>query len=196
MANYQAIAAVSEGVIQLLRTNYKPELFNDTELDFKVYVAQDFASPMLAGVSLFPYRVFHNGTHRQPAGRMGVDGKRQKAQLPLELHFILTAWGRDPSLQNTIAGWMMRTMEDTPTLGPSLLNSIWPNVFSADETIEIVLGEMSTEDMFQMWDVLTERGYSLSVPYVARILRIESVLSNEESEVRSRNFGYGNLQEQ
>ena len=43
---------------------------------------------------------------------------------------MLTAWAEDPSLQNTIAGWMMRTLEDTPTLPSTLLNAVWSEVFA------------------------------------------------------------------
>lgn len=192
MATYQAVAAVCEGVIQLLRSNYRPEAFNLTELDFKVYTTQDFASPMNAGVSLFLYRVQLFGTHRAPAGRVGLDGRRQKTQLPLELHFLLTAWGKDSSLQNTIAGWMMRTLEDAPTLPAPLLNSIWASVFRADETVDVVPGELSTEDLMRIWELLSEHRYQLSVPYTARVVSIESDQTVAEADlVRQRHLVLG-----
>src|SRR5215813_3237760 len=113
MANFRAIAAVCDAVIYLLQTSYRPEDFNN-ELEFKVYLAKDFSKPMAAGVSLFLYRIFHNGSHRIPNGRIGPNGQRVRTQLPLDLHFLLTVWGKDASLQNTVAGWMMRILEDTP----------------------------------------------------------------------------------
>lgn len=123
MADYRAVAAVSEAVIGLLQSRYReaPQYFNN-ELEFQVYVAKNFSQPMASGVSLFLYRIYPSGTHRSPRGRPGPEGQQYRNQLPLDLHFLLTAWGQDPSLQHLIAGWMMRVLEDTPNLPPGLLN--------------------------------------------------------------------------
>lgn len=173
MATYRAIAAACEAVVQHLRSNYRPEQFGQIELDFKVYVAPDFSSPMQAGVSLFLYRLFVNGAQRSPPGRL-LSGGRAKTQLPLDLHFLLTVWARDASTQGAIAGWMMRTLEDAPTFTAAQLNATWPDVFRPEEALEIVAGELSTQDLLSMWDRLSERGLSLSVPYVGRVVLIES----------------------
>ena len=71
---------------------------------------------MEQGVSLFLYRVYHNGGARSPAGRTLPDGRRQRTRLPVDLHFLATAWARKASLQHEIAGWMMRVLEDNPVL--------------------------------------------------------------------------------
>ncbi len=175
MANYRAFTVVCEAVIHLLQTNYKPEDFNGNELEFKVYLTKDFAQSMTAGVSLFLYRIFHNGTHRSPGGRIGPNGHRHRTQLPVDLHFLLTAWGKDASLQHTIAGWMMRILEDTPILPVGLLNAVAADVFRPDETVELILAELATEDMLHLWEMLAQQNmYQLSVPYIARNVRIES----------------------
>lgn len=196
MATFRAIAAASEAVIRLLQSSYDSAFFDGNELEFRVFNAQDFTGPsMQAGVSVFVYRVMPEGTQRTPAGRMGPDGKRRRTQLPLEVHFLLTAWAQDPSLQNTIAGWMMRVLEDTPTLPAGLLNAVWADVFRPDESLEIVFGDLSTEDLFHVWDVLADRGYQLSVPYVARVIRIESALDQSAgTPVTERSLGFGSLQ--
>jgi hypothetical protein len=173
MATHRAIASTCEAIIHLLRMNYAPSDF-DKELEFKVYTSSDFLTPMDAGVSLFLYRVFVNGTHRTPAGRFDDNGRRQKTQLPIDLHFLLTAWGKEASLQHAIAGWMMRVLEDTPMLPAGLLNSGTPDVFYANETVEICPTELRTEDMLRIWETLTQNTYQLSIPYLARNLRIES----------------------
>lgn len=173
MATYLAISAVCEAVVQLLRTAHQTEPVTQIELDFKVYTTQDFSSPMQAGVSLFPYRVLHNGAGRLPVGRMTAGGQIAKPPVPTEVQFLLTAWGKDASLQNTITGWMMRTLEDSPLLTPGLLNAVWDNVFGREETVEVVPGEISTQDLIQLWEKLSDHGYHLSVPYVARVIQIE-----------------------
>ena len=195
MATIRAIAAAMEAVVRLLQSSYRPELFDGNELEFRVIGSGDFASGGIqAGVSLFVYRVVLEGTSRAPGGRRGPNGRVQRSELPLEVHFLLTAWAQDPSLQNTIAGWMMRTLEDAPTLPAALLNAVWPGVFRPDEGLEVVLGDLTTEDLFHIWDVLTERGYQLSVPYVARVIRIESALDGEPGvPAVERGFIFGSL---
>ena len=180
MATTSAISATTESVIRLLRSSYNPADFNNATLNFQVYVANDFLNPMDEGVSLLLYRIYHDGTNRNPPGRLQPNGQRGKTKLPLELHFMLTAWAKQASLQHEIAGWMMRTLEDNPVLYPSLLNSYKPGVFHPEETIEIALAQLSVEDMFNIWDVIIHHVYQLSVPYVARVVELESSLTEAE----------------
>jgi len=177
MATTSAISATTESVIRLLRSSYNPADFNNAALTFQVYVANDFQTPMDEGVSLLLYRIYHDGTNRNPPGRLQPDGQRSKTKLPVELHFMLTAWAKQASLQHEIAGWMMRTLEDNPVLYPSLLNSYKPGVFYPEETVEIALAQLSVEDMFNIWDVIIHHVYQLSVPYVARVVELESTLT-------------------
>jgi hypothetical protein len=177
MASTSAISATTESVIRLLRSSYNPADLNNAPLDFQVYVSNDFLTPMDEGVSLLLYRIYHDGSPRTPLGRMQPNGQRGRTKLPLELHFMLTAWARQASLQHEIAGWMMRTMEDNPIFYPALLNSYKPDVFFPDETVEVSLAQLSVEDMFNIWDVIIHHTYQLSVPYVARVVQLESTLS-------------------
>lgn len=194
MADHRAFAAVSEAVLALLRSNYQPEDFNN-ELDFRVFLARDFgSSPLQSGVSLFLYRVLPNGTYRSPAGRLDENGRRFRHQLAVDMYFILTAWGGSASLQHTVAGWMMRIMEDTPVLPAGLLNSVIPDVFQPDESVEVMLADLSTEDLLHVWETLVQNTYQLSVPYVARNIRIESRLLQGAGEpVQQRTFEYAKV---
>ena len=176
MATTSAISATTESVIRLLRSAYDPTEFNNAQLDFQVYVANDFLTPMDEGVSLLLYRIYHDGSPRTPQGRLQPGGQRGRTKLPLELHFMLTAWARQATLQHEIAGWMMRVMEDNPVFYPALLNSYKPDVFYPDETVAVSLAQLSVEDMFSIWDVMIHHVYQLSVPYVARVVELESSL--------------------
>lgn len=175
MATYRAISAVSDAIVHLLESQYSPDDFDGNSLQFKVYLARDFLSPMDAGVSVLLYRIYPNGTYRTPPGRLGPDGQRQRPMLPLDLHFLITAWAKDASLQHSIAGWMMRILEDTPSLPPGLLNHRLPNTFQSDETVELCLAELTTEELFRIWEVIVNNAYQISIPYVARNVRIESI---------------------
>jgi hypothetical protein len=173
MATHRGIESACRAVVELLRDNYDPSAFN-RDLEFTVLSTGGFESGLTAGVSVYPYRIMINEAHRTPPGRRGDDGELRNTQLPLDIHMILTAWAPEPSLQHSIAGWMMRTMEDHRVLPPGLLNRLTPGVFRDDEAVEILVGEMVTEDLLHLWELLGSGRYQLSVPYVARNIRIES----------------------
>ncbi len=191
MASYRAIGATCEAVIRLLQQSWQPALFDGANLQFQVYRTKNFAAPMDVGVSLFLYRVLVNNTQRTPPARPGPAGKLFRTQLPLDLYFLLTPWAKEASLEQEILGWMMRTIEDYPTLSSGLLNSLLPNVFAAEETVEVVPGQLSNEELFRIWDVLPN-DFQVSVPYVARIVRIDSELERREGGpvlIRELDFG-------
>jgi hypothetical protein len=190
MADFRAVSAISESLVTLLQSRYaeSASIFNN-ELEFKVYLAKDFAQPMTAGVSVFLYRIYANGTLRSPSARPTLQGEQYRNQLPLDLHFLLTAWAQDASLQHLIACWMMRMMEDTPTLPPGLLNEKFDNLFRPDEGVTLSLAELSTEELLRMWEVIVDNSYQISVPYVARAVRIDSsLLVTSAPGIRRRSF--------
>jgi Pvc16 N-terminal domain len=192
MADFRAIRSVGEALMGLFESSYRPADFNDIVADFRMFTSRDFTRNAITnGASLFMYRVYCNGTYRTPPGRIGADGKRMDTELPLELHFLITLWGGEASYQYELAGWIMRLIEDSPTLPASVLNSTTANVFRPDETVDIHHAELKTEDLFRIWDVLGVNAYQLSIPYVARVVNIESthVLGGEFDErVQERIF--------
>lgn len=179
MADYRAVAATCGAVVRLLEASYEPERFDGRELQFQVFTARDFANPFqnptADGVSLFLYRIYPNGVSRTPPGRVGADGRRLATRLPVELHFLLTVWAQHASFEHTVAGWMMRTLEGTPLLPAAVLNAGTPDAFRPDETVEVALAELRTEDLLRIWEVMGVNAYRLSVPYQARVIHIEAV---------------------
>jgi hypothetical protein len=173
VADARAVEAVCNTVVDVLDVAYRRAPF-EHNLEFKTYTAADFPQHMTAGVSLFLYRIMIDGTSRIPLGRRLPDGTRLDADLPLDLHFLLTTWGKDASMQYAIAGWMMRVLEDHPVLPAGELNRRVKDVFREDETVELVAGEIATEDLMRLWELIGPGSYQLSMPYVARNVRIES----------------------
>lgn len=194
MSSHAGIASALDAVVRLLRAAYRPEDFNGAVLDFQVYVSDDFTHPMEQGVSLFLYRLYPNGAARAPQGRLLPDGRRQRTRLPVDLHFMATAWARRASLQHEIAGWMMRVLEDHAVLSADLLNAPRPGVFSADETLTLSHTDLSVEDTFRIWETVIDHAYQLSVPYVARTVEIESLRTDGPyAPVQERVFAPGIL---
>lgn len=178
MADYRAALAVSEAIRGVLRGSYRREDFDNTDLQFEIYTSSDFtaaARPVENGVSLFLYRIYVNGVNRVPPGRIGFDGRRQRPQLPLELHYLVTVWAGQSTLQHSLAAWTLRTLEDNALLPAGVLNAGGRSIFRPEESVEICLAEMTTEDLFHIWEVLGANPYHLSVPYLARVVPIESL---------------------
>lgn len=193
MADFHAIQVTCEAVMRLLQESYQPELLGQSNpLQFEVYGTADFKSHMAQGVSLFLYRVHVNGSQRAPLVK-NPQGNIRRQLLPLDLHFFITVWAPQPSLQHAILGWTMRSLEDNPILTASLLNGVRDGVFRPDETVEVIPGQLTNEELMRIWDDL-DTEYQLSVPYMARVVRIESVQEVSEGEpVAERRFEYGVL---
>lgn len=186
---------VSEAVSGMLRLSYDQNDFNNPA-DFKVFTSRDFTENSITnGASVFVYRIFCNGAFRTPPGRIRDDGGRVDSQLPIEIHLLITVWGTQASFQNALAGWIMRILEDTPVVPASILNSSieGPPIFHPDETVDIILAELKTEDLFRIWDVLGLNAYQLSIPYVARVVKIDSIqLKSQEpgDPIQKRNLNF------
>jgi hypothetical protein len=186
VATTDAIFAVCEAITRILEGAAAVEAENlgldGLGLSFKAYHAGDFSdsdSPrhVTSGASIFLYRVLPNLAHRTPAGRLQPNGQRRRTRLPIDLHLLVTVWGSTPDTQNRLLGWVMRTLEDYPTLPASLLNLSRADIFEPNETVELVLGEMPNEELLHLWEVLGngETHYQPSLPYVARAVMLDSL---------------------
>ena len=195
MANHRAIQEACEAVTNILHVAYDAEraLPNPTlpaNLKFDVYLAKSFKEDahMKEGVSLFLYRVYVSANQRAARVR-DVTGRTLRPPLPLELHFFLTIWAESASMQHRTLGWAMRVLDDYPVLSASLLNASEPPVFDIEEAVEVIPGQLTNEEMMRIWDDL-HADYQLSIPYVARVVRIESRLEIIEGgqPVQRRDF--------
>lgn len=178
MADHRAISVVCEAIVRQLRSNYSSELFNQPRLEFKVCLASDLVSrsrTIRAEVTLFLYQVSPNAARRNAPPRRAGDGRLEPPALQLDLRFLLTAWAREANTQQALLGWMMRVMEDQPVLPAAVLNNIASPCFQPEETVEILLDELSSLDLIRIWEKSVRSPYQLSVPYVARNIAIASL---------------------
>lgn len=189
MANHQAIGAVAEAVTRLLEQSWHADLLSGIEPQFEVYHGKDFSTPMAAGVSVFVYQVSVDTVQRTLPPAL-PDHKRP---LPVKMCLLLTAWAKDASSEHALLGWAMRAIADHPNLSSGFLNSATAGVFDPDETVDLVPAELSNDEIFQLWQVLPS-SLQLSVPYVARVIRIESeVVQPVGPPVADRVFDMGAL---
>lgn len=193
MAGYRAFEAVTRSVVDLLRDSHRPDRFT-APLEFAVFGVEQFRDGLEAGVSVFLHRATINGTVRSPPGRRQADGTTRRPRLPVDLHLLLTAWSREPSMQHAIAGWMMRTLEDHPLLPVGLLNRALGPVFEAGEAVELVSDDLPNEEMLHLWELIGPDSYQLSFPYLARNIHLDSELDDVVApEVQERQGDFGSL---
>ncbi|HEX8690267.1 MAG TPA: DUF4255 domain-containing protein [Solirubrobacterales bacterium] len=191
MASYAGMAATSEAIVSLLERALPGSEFAGAPV--RLYRSGDFAAPMNEGVSLYLHRIDLNTSRRNAPWRLGDDGRRYRAALPLDLHYLLTAWGSDPVKQQRLLGWATRVLHDTPVIPAGLLNHAGPEAgtFGSDEQIELVWEALPHADLSEIWDV-AKANRQPSATYLARSVEIESkILLEEATEVQVRDLGFG-----
>jgi hypothetical protein len=131
----------------------------------------DTAAPIQIGspaLSLFPYRIDFNKAMRAAWSAVGsLDGR---SHLAVDLHFLLTPWADNAEYELRILGKAMQCLETRPILAGPLL---YPDVdWGPNETLQVVQEEIPTETLMRIFDSLPT-DFRLSVPYVARVVRID-----------------------
>jgi len=182
LATYHAIAATSRAIVGLLDDACPKTEFE--KADFELYHASNFEKPMAEGISLLLYRVTVNSTLRNLPPRLTPDGTRYRPSLPLDLHYLLTAWAGDPDQQQRLLGWSIRTLEDTPILPAAILNKYIdrPYTFRSDEAVELICDPLPLQDLLSLWDKLKPK-FQTSTAYVARMITIDSNLKITEADL-------------
>lgn len=188
MASYHAPSVLAQALIGLLEIHCPADLASGAS--FLLYKPSDFDQPMGNGLTLMLYRVAINSAQRNHPPRRLPDGRRLRAPLPVDLHFLLTAWGEKPEMQYLRLGWAMRFLEDRNTLPAGVLNAYAgaATVFADDESVELVCDPLALGDCLQLWDKLKTR-IPVSQTYVARAVLLDSEIElGEGGAVRTRGF--------
>lgn len=194
MATSQAIAATGQAIIALLANACpKPEF---AAARFELYQLIDFQTPMEEGVSLYLYRVAASGSRRNLPPTVGPNGERFRPPIPLDLHYIASAWAKTAVKQQRLLGWLIRLLEDVTILPVGLLNNTGPEpqIFKPNETVEVIMDQITLQDWNNLWST-TKANPPLSVGYVARMVVIDSTLALSDVPVQTREFGFGKAED-
>lgn len=192
MATYHAIAAVGQAIVGLLKDACPRDEFPNAQ--FELQSADDVTKAQLTeGVSIYLYRVMLDGAMRNRPPRLGLDGKRYRRSLPVNLYYLAIPWAKTALKQQVLLGWCMRTLEDVPILPSGLLNRDgFPDTFAIDEAVELFCEPLSLADINSVWDAFKPK-IQISAPYVARMVSIDSVVGVAETgpsaQTRAYNFG-------
>lgn len=133
--------------------------------------SSDAVASLISGptLSIYCHRVEINRTMRAAWAAVGAqDGS---IHLPLDLHFLLTAWDTDAQTELHMLGLVLQCLEAEPVLaGPRLHPS---GGFGPTEAVQIVSEDLLPEDVFRTFDSLPA-DFRLSLAYVARVVRIDA----------------------
>ncbi len=180
LASYVGISAAAKSIERLLNACFDeaeagtPErraravLVRTEDLVRRQNGQPGFTTPAL---TLFAYRVDVNKTMRAAWSAVGsVDGR---ARLPLDVHFLITPWAENAEHEHRVLGKAMECLETTPILTGPLLYPEPGAHWAPNEAVQVVAGDLSTEEVMRTFDSLPI-DYKLSVPYVARVVRIDA----------------------
>lgn len=180
MAGFRGVAATGRSLEAFLNAAYAAESPTDGAQTHAVLIRTDDLDPKNAATLISPpalsillYRVDFNKTTR--AGWCSVGAVDGRTHLPVDLHFLLTAWATNADEEHLIIGRTMLTLEEIGAFSGPLLfpEGDW----EPDESVQLFLEDMATDDLMRTFDSLP-CGFRLSIPYLARVV----VLSGEESE--------------
>lgn len=194
MATYQAIAVTGQALVGLLADACPQADFPGARFD--LYQPKDFGAPMEEGLSLYLYRIAVNGSRRNLPPRTDPQGRRFRPPLPLDLHYLLTAWSKTAARQQRLLAWAVRMLEDVPVLHANLLNSYAPEgeVFRPNESAELMFDQLSLADMNNLWSA-SKFAPQLSVAYLIRMVALESTVElHEYQPVQTRAIDHGQKQ--
>ncbi|MDQ1639074.1 MAG: hypothetical protein QOF62_2413 [Pyrinomonadaceae bacterium] len=193
MATTQAIAATGQAILGLLSDACPRTEFSAAS--FELYQLSNFQSPMAEGISLYLYRLAINGARRNLPPGVGPSGERYRPAVPLDLHYVATAWAPSAVKQQRLLGWAIRLLEDVPILPAGLLNNYGPEpqIFKPSETVEVIQESLSLQDWNNLWSAVKTNPPPLSVGYQARMISIESSVTLPEVSVQTRELGMGKV---
>lgn len=185
LANHLAIHALSASLRDFLQQSYEAAAgeLNLPACDFELLPGWKFAgtdSFANTTVTLYLYRVstnlhLRNVRHGPPSGPLGLD-----------LHYLLTVWGKDgdtAQTEQTLLGWVLRELHYHPWLDASVLNA--DGQWAADETVALLPADLSAEELVRLWDAVN-RPYRLSCGLLARVVRLAKPAAEFEPVVATR----------
>ncbi len=171
MANHLAIHSVCQSIADYLAQSYSIFVASQgagplPNPNFAVLSSSKFSSTDAITddtVSVFLHRITINNALRNTRNGPAV------GPLGLDLHLLLTVWADDPANEHILLGWAMRQLHYHAFLDRSSLND--DAQWEVDEQICIFPTDINPEEMARIWEA-SHRGYRLSFPYIARIVRL------------------------
>ncbi len=189
MANHLAIHSFCQSLSEYLSQRHAtysppPGVPALPSASFTVLSSSKFSSsdPIADGtVSLFLHRVTINNHLRNIRATPAI------GPLGLDLHVLLTIWADDADDEHILLGWAMRELHQHAFLDRSTLSEV--GGWAIDEQIHLAPADLPPEEMARIWEA-AHRGYRLSYPFVARVVRIGPDITPDAAPVVATRLTY------
>lgn len=193
MANLFSINSVGESVVRFLRDTYPEPLRTDHPCEFRQVSSTELADAedMETAVTLYLYRVAVDEHSRNQASAR--QPQHRPMPLPLALYFIIIVWADDALAEQTLTAWVMSQLNQHPILDRSNLSQA--GGWAREDVVHFLPFELSNEDVMRIWDAVTP-SYRLSLPYVARVVRIDPDEAEAGLPVVATRYRYGGIDDE
>lgn len=187
MPNLHAVHSVGHSLVTWLKNAYPRDLREVTESDFVLLSSGEMAGKDERGpaVSLWLYRITPN-EHLRNAPRRG-DGMDARPPLYLDLHYLVTIWADNALAEHTLAAWVLERLHLNPLLDASMLSP--EGGWGPGDQVQVLMDDLGNDELMRLWDAI-DPSYRLSVPIVARVVRID-VEQQPALPVVGARFGVG-----
>ena len=193
MANLYAIHSVGASLATWLRNRYPSDLSGDLACAFRLLSSADLVTlddnPSNATVGIYLHRVVPN----QQVGNQRLPGAAadRRPSLALDLHYLITVLAGGALAEQTVAAWVMRELHEHPLLDRSVLSA--DAGWRADEVVHVLPGEMDADQLSRVWESF-RRTYRLTLPYIARVVRLDPEPTFAGAPVVATRDGLGPLE--
>lgn len=183
MADFRSIAAVGKSLMNYLEAGFVEQQPVPGARARAELIQTDALTDLQAAhgqpvVSLLLYRVDFDKTMRASWSAVGsIDGN---VHLPVDLHYLVTAWAQNAEHEHLLVGRTMELLEEIGSLGGTLLS---PEAgWTPNETVQLCLEELSTDDLMRTFESLS-CDFRLSISYLARIVVLSTTTGTSTPDV-------------
>jgi hypothetical protein len=177
MASTLGVLATANAIKSHLDTSFDDfddELFEHNKPHVYLVRPEDFgrtgqgAQLSRPAVCIFVYRIEINRATRAGWSAVGhVDGR---SHLPLDIHFLISALGKSAEQELGLLGMATGCLEDRPVLASPQLDA--KSGFAPGETVQVLFDEVAPDVIMRVFEALSAT-YRVSLPYLARVVRID-----------------------
>jgi hypothetical protein len=140
--------------------------------DFAVQLMapRDITKDLQNTIALVLYRIDVDQTRRHVRLPRATPTSPVRTALGLELHYLLAVWGKGSAAgEQVMLGDCMDILDRNAVISGPLLSAAY--VWETDDALKLAIDSVSVEDMWRLWDGI-DAAYQLSVPYLARTVRL------------------------
>lgn len=178
MSNASAVAAVTQTIVNLLDVHIRqdPDLADARITALPPDKARD--GNVVNQLNVFLYQTAISSAWRNMDIPQNVaTNERGFAPLPLNLHYLLTAYGRENQdvLGHRVLGRAMSFLHDFPLLGPADIETALPGseLGRQVERVRITPEPLTVDEMSKLWTTFQSE-YRVSTAYEVSVVLVES----------------------